>query len=42
MQCNVMFHDPDGNELEAIWEPSAEEVARSKEPGAAPLPKLER
>ena len=39
-QCNVMFLDPDGNELEAIWEPTAEEVARSKEPGAAPLPML--
>jgi catechol-2,3-dioxygenase len=22
VQCNVMFLDPDGNELEAIWEPS--------------------
>jgi len=21
-QCNVMFLDPDGNENEAIWEPS--------------------
>ncbi len=39
-QCNVMFHDPDGNELEAIWEPTEDEVARSKEPGAAPLPML--
>lgn len=26
-QCNVMFLDPDGNELEAIWEPSAAELA---------------
>lgn len=25
-QCNVMFHDPDGNELEAIWEPTKEEL----------------
>ena len=41
-QCNVMFHDPDGNELEAIWEPSPEEMARSTEPGATPMPKLER
>jgi catechol-2,3-dioxygenase len=41
-QCNVMFHDPDGNELEAIWEPSEEERARFAEPGAAPMPKLER
>jgi catechol 2,3-dioxygenase len=21
-QCNVMFQDPDGNELEALWEPA--------------------
>ena len=39
-QCNVMFHDPDGNELEAIWEPTAEEVAGAEEPGATPLPML--
>lgn len=25
-QCNVMFLDPDGNELEAIWEPTPEET----------------
>jgi catechol-2,3-dioxygenase len=24
-QCNVMFTDPDGNENEALWEPSDEE-----------------
>ena len=30
-QCNVMFLDPDGNELEAIWEPAAEELARLRE-----------
>lgn len=41
-QCNVMFLDPDGNELEAIWEPSPEEVARSREPGGTPLPRLPR
>ncbi|MGH2584121.1 MAG: VOC family protein [Dehalococcoidia bacterium] len=35
---NVMFLDPDGNELEAIWEPSAEE--RAEQPGGAPLPRL--
>lgn len=41
-QCNVMFLDPDGNELEAIWEPS-EEVRRSaREPGGTPLPRLPR
>ena len=39
-QCNVMFHDPDGNELEAIWEPTADEVAGAEEPGATPLPML--
>ena len=39
-QCNVMFRDPDGNELEAIWEPSAEEMARLKAgPG---VPQLKR
>ena len=41
-QCNVMFLDPDGNELEAIWEPSEEELARTREPGGAPLPRLAR
>jgi catechol-2,3-dioxygenase len=41
-QCNVMFLDPDGNELEAIWEPSEEELARSRAPGGTPLPQLPR
>ncbi|HLZ72745.1 MAG TPA: VOC family protein [Dehalococcoidia bacterium] len=41
-QCNVMFLDPDGNELEAIWEPSEEVRARSREPGGTPLPRLPR
>jgi catechol-2,3-dioxygenase len=27
-QCNVMFLDPDGNELEALWEPTPQEQAR--------------
>lgn len=40
-QCNVMFFDPDGNELEAIWEPAPEELARMKEQGIA-LPRLPR
>ena len=40
-QCNVMFHDPDGNELEAIWEPSDEEIARRKAAGES-LPQLIR
>jgi catechol-2,3-dioxygenase len=29
-QMNVMFLDPDGNELEAIWEPSDAELERLK------------
>ena len=37
-QCNVMFTDPDGNELEALWEPSAEEEARLK--AGSGLPRL--
>ena len=41
-QCNVMFLDPDGNELEAIWEPSAEELARLTAPGGPGLPRLAR
>jgi catechol-2,3-dioxygenase len=40
-QCNVMFTDPDGNELEAIWEPSAQEMARMKDAGEE-LPQLAR
>jgi catechol-2,3-dioxygenase len=40
-QCNVMFLDPDGNELEAIWEPSPAELERRKAAGT-PLPKLAR
>ena len=39
-QCNVMFTDPDGNELEAIWEPAPEIQAKLKEAGG--MPKLER
>jgi catechol-2,3-dioxygenase len=41
-QCNVMFLDPDGNELEAIWEPSADELARLTAPGGPGLPRLPR
>ena len=40
-QCNVMFLDPDGNELEAIWEPSAEETERLRANGVETLPRLE-
>ena len=39
-QCNVMFHDPDGNELEAIWEPSDEIQAKLKAAGG--MPQLKR
>ena len=35
-QCNVMFLDPDGNELEAIWEPSAEEQKQFDASGSLP------
>jgi catechol-2,3-dioxygenase len=38
-QCNVMFLDPDGNELEAIWEPSEAEMARLRDAGQD-LPRL--
>jgi catechol-2,3-dioxygenase len=37
-QCNVMFLDPDGNELEAIWEPSPDRAVRD----AMELPRLKR
>jgi len=40
-QCNVMFRDPDGNELEAIWEPSPEVVARMRAAGEE-MPRLPR
>lgn len=41
-QCNVMFLDPDGNELEAFWEPPREALERAREPGGPPLPRLPR
>jgi catechol-2,3-dioxygenase len=41
-QCNVMVLDPDGNELEAIWEPSPEELERLRAPGGPGLPRLPR
>jgi catechol-2,3-dioxygenase len=40
-QCNVMFLDPDGNELEAIWEPSEAVVSEMKAAGR-PMPQLAR
>ena len=39
-QANVMFLDPDGNELEALWEPSDEEQKRLEAAGG--LPRLKR
>jgi catechol-2,3-dioxygenase len=39
-QSNVMFLDPDGNELEALWEPSQEEEARLTAAGG--MPRLQR
>ncbi len=38
--ANVMFFDPEGNEMEAIWEPSQEELDRVKATGTA-LPRLQ-
>ncbi len=36
-QCNVMFLDPDGNELEAFWE-----SAQGSHDASEPLPRLRR
>jgi catechol-2,3-dioxygenase len=38
-QSNVMFLDPDGNELEALWEPSPAEMERLRAAGTT-LPTL--
>jgi catechol-2,3-dioxygenase len=38
-QSNVMFRDPDGNENEAIWEPSPAELADLEARGE-PVPRL--
>jgi catechol-2,3-dioxygenase len=35
-QSNVMFLDPDGNENEALWEPSPEEEAALNSAGGVP------
>jgi catechol-2,3-dioxygenase len=40
--CNVMFLDPDGNELEAFWEAPKELRERARQPGGEPLPRLAR
>jgi catechol 2,3-dioxygenase len=37
--ANVMFFDPEGNEMEAIWEPSEEALAQARAAGT-PLPRL--
>jgi len=37
--ANVMFFDPEGNEMEAIWEPSEEMLAKAKASGT-PLRRL--
>ena len=36
---NVMFRDPDGNEMEAIWEPSQEVLDEAERTGV-PIPRL--
>ena len=36
---NVMFFDPDGNEMEAIWEPSQETLDEAERSGV-PIPRL--
>lgn len=40
--CNVMFLDPDGNELEAFWELPPELRDAARRPGGTPLPRLQR
>jgi len=39
--ANVMFFDPEGNEMEAIWEPTQAEIDRIKASGQ-PMPRLTR
>lgn len=34
--ANVMFFDPDGNEIEAIWEPTESELETAKASGGVP------
>jgi catechol-2,3-dioxygenase len=41
-QMNVMFLDPDGNELEALWEPSPAEDAALAAAGPEARPRLNR
>jgi catechol-2,3-dioxygenase len=39
--ANVMFFDPEGNEIEALWEPTREELDRVRASGQ-PVPQLAR
>ena len=41
-QCNVMFLDPDGNELEAFWEAPHEASSEAGEAADKALPRLRR
>lgn len=41
-QCNVMFLDPDGNELEAFWEAPREQSGAAGETRPTALPRLRR
>jgi len=41
-QCNVMFLDPDGNELEAFSEVPHDLWEASRQPDGTPLPRLAR
>jgi len=40
--ANVMFFDPEGNEVEAIWEPTEEELKRARDANGGETPKLVR
>jgi catechol-2,3-dioxygenase len=40
--ANVMFLDPDGNEQEAVWEPSKEEREQFTVDGKVSLPRLKQ
>ncbi|HZT07816.1 MAG TPA: VOC family protein [Chloroflexota bacterium] len=39
-QCNVMFLDPDGNELEVFWELPRDLAELAEGPGGVALPRL--
>jgi catechol-2,3-dioxygenase len=40
--ANVMFFDPEGNEQEAIWEPTPDELQRAKDGNGGETPRLKR